>query len=330
MSDNGATRDGGVLTTPRSGYLLIDKPVGPSSNSAVQHVRRALGIGGRRGMKAGHAGTLDPFASGLLIVLVGRATRLMPFVVGHDKRYIVDVRFGASSTTDDTEGELTVDPSPAPTREAVHLALATIAASTEQIPPAVSALHIDGVRAYQRVRRGETVVVPPRPVRFHQIDLVEWHDARQHETGPRAVLDVRCGTGTYMRALARDVGVMVGQAAHCEALRRTEVGAWSLREPGADGPMAPQPVDASWSRLRDAAELVAALPRHRLADLAQVEEVARGTRVPLAGDHADLAAGPHVAVLAPNGALVAIAVPTADGLLQPRTVLIDPTPTHVG
>src|SRR5690606_26347263 len=116
------------------------------------------GIGGKRGTKAGHAGTLDPFASGLLVVLLGRVTRLMPIVVGHDKRYLVDVRFGAGSTTDDVEGELTPSDAPHPSRAVVEAAIATVAATTEQVPPAVSALHIDGVRAYRRLRRGETVV----------------------------------------------------------------------------------------------------------------------------------------------------------------------------
>ena len=302
-----------------NGYLLVDKPVGPSSHSAVQHVRRALGIGGRRGTKAGHAGTLDPFASGLLLVLVGRATRLMPFVVGHDKRYLVDVRFGASSTTDDSEGELTPDPSPAPTRAAAEAAIARLAASTTQVPPAVSAIHIDGVRAYQRVRRGEVVTVPPRSVRFDGIELVEWHEPQPGDSGPRAVIDVRCGTGTYMRALARDLGELVGSAAHCEALRRTEVGEWRLDD-------APAPGEATRDDLRDAVELLDDLPRVTLADSAAVDDVARGNRLPAPPD---LVTASHVALLAPDGSLAAIAEPTAAGLLQPRTVLVDPPPTRV-
>jgi tRNA pseudouridine55 synthase len=296
-----------------SGYVLVDKPDGPSSHAAVQQVRRALGIGGRRGTKGGHAGTLDPFASGLLVVLLGRATRLMPFVVGHDKRYLVDVRFGAASTTDDREGELTPSDAPRPAQEDVRRALPALAAATEQVPPAVSALHVDGQRAYQRVRRGETVDVPPRPVRFDRVELVDWRtDA---DTGdPVAVLDVACATGTYMRALARDLGLAVGCPALCADLRRLEVGEWT-----ADG--APAPSDVTRAHVRDARELLDGIPEVHLDDPA-VRDVAAGRRLPLPDDLRD---APAIALVGPDGALVAIAEPTSDRtLLQPRTVLVDP------
>jgi tRNA pseudouridine55 synthase len=290
-----------------NGYVLVDKPAGPSSHTAVQHVRRALGFRGRRGTKAGHAGTLDPFASGLLLVLIGRATRLMPFVVGHDKRYLVDVRFGASSTTDDREGELTTSDAPAPDEASIRTALAQLAASTEQVPPAVSALHVDGERAYQRVRRGEVVAVPPRPVRFDAIELVELD-------GTRVVLDVRCGTGTYMRALARDLGAAVGCPAYCEELRRLEVGEWSVD--GAPGPGQVEP-----HHVRDSLELLGDTPRIQL-DEALLLDVAAGRRLPRELAPADAT---QLALLAPDGTLAALAEPTSDGtLLQPRTVLVDP------
>lgn len=208
-------------STQPTGFVLIDKPVGPSSNAAVQSVRRALGVAGRKGTKGGHAGTLDTFADGLLVVLLGHATKLMPHIVGHDKRYEVGVTFGASSDTDDSTGVLVPSDAPRPTCDAVERACRELAASSTQVPPAVSALHIDGKRAYARVRAGETVVVPPRPVRFDRIEPIAWH-----EDG--VTLDVRCGTGTYMRALARDLGELVGCPAHCSSLRRTEVGNWTV------------------------------------------------------------------------------------------------------
>lgn len=311
---------------PIAGYLLVDKPVGPSSHGAVQSVRRQLGFTGRRGTKAGHAGTLDPFASGLLVVLIGRATRLMPFVVGHDKRYLVDVRFGASSDTDDATGTLTGSDAPAPDRATVAAALDALAARREQVPPAVSAIHIDGVRAYRRVRRGETIDVPPRPVRIDSIDLVSWHEADTDTDsswlGPRVVLDVRCGTGTYMRALARDLGAAVGCPAHCEALRRTEVGEWTIDQAHELGSIAGAPI-------RDAVDLVGAdTPRHHI-DAAQVHDVAAGRRLALPDE---LARAPQIALIGPDGALVAMARPTSDGeLLQPQTVLVDPpTPAVQG
>lgn len=303
-----------------NGYVLVDKPPGPSSHAAVQQVRHALGIGGRRGTKGGHAGTLDPFASGLLVVLLGRATRLMPFVVGHDKRYILHVRFGASSDTDDREGVLEPSDAPRPSRDQAFAALRTLSAMREQVPPAVSAIHVDGERAYRRVRRGELVDVPARPVRFDVIDLVEWREAQQGEPGPCAVLDVRCATGTYMRALARDLGTAVGCPAFCEQLRRLEVGDWSVEH-------APAPGDVEPEHVRDAVELLGDLPRVPL-DERQLADVAAGRRLPV-----ELLPAPgiaHAALLAPDGTLAAIAEPTSDGtLLQPRTVLVDPVEAGV-
>lgn len=292
------------------GYLLVDKPVGPSSHAAVQQVRRTLGIGGKRGTKAGHAGTLDPFASGLLVVLVGRATRLMPFVVGHDKRYLVDVTFGASSDTDDSTGTLTASGALPPDEAALDAALATLAASTEQVPPAVSAIHVDGVRAYQRVRRGEVVDVPPRTVRFDAIELVE----RSEREGLHVVrLDVRCGTGTYMRALARDLGELVGCPAHCSALRRLEVGEWSVADArGCD--------DVRPEDLRDPLDLVPGLHRVSLDDVG-VADIAAGRRVAGGLAPADVS---DVAFVAPDGTLAGLGRRTSYGaLLQPTTVLVE-------
>ncbi|MCW2925294.1 MAG: truB [Thermoleophilia bacterium] len=299
-----------------AGFILVDKPEGPSSHSAVQAVRRALGASGRRGTRAGHAGTLDPFATGLLVVLVGRATRLMPWVVGHDKRYLVDVRFGAASDTDDATGTIMASDADRPEEPQVQAALAQLAASTSQVPPAVSAIHVDGVRAYRRVRRGEVVEVPRRAVRFDAIELVAW---REDDTGPVAVLDVRCGTGTYMRALARDLGEAVGCPALCSALRRLEVGEWTVAG-------APAPDAVTRADLRDASAIVADRPVVRL-DATGRDDVVAGRRIDIGEVAPDAGA---VALLGPDGALVAMAEPTSDGtLLQPRTVLADPTPPVV-
>jgi tRNA pseudouridine55 synthase len=296
-----------------SGYVLVDKPVGPSSHAAVQQVRRALGFGGRRGTKAGHAGTLDPFASGLLVVLLGRATRLMPFVVGHDKRYEVHVRFGASSTTDDREGELERDDRPHPTQEQVLAALPALAAQVLQVPPAVSAIHVDGERAYRRVRRGETIEVPPRPVRFDGVELLRWEPATDGDPGPLAVFDVRCATGTYMRALARDLGEAVDCAAFCEELRRLEVGAWGVAD-------AVAPADVTAAHVRDARELLAELATMQL-DAEQLEDIANGRRV--SASDAPASNG-DFALLAPDGSLAALARRTSDGAyVQPKLVLVE-------
>jgi tRNA pseudouridine55 synthase len=288
-----------------NGYVLVDKPAGPSSHAAVQQVRRALGIGGRRGTKGGHAGTLDPFASGLLVVLLGKATRLMPYVVGHDKRYSVKVRFGASSDTDDRDGTLEPSDAPLPSQEAVWAAVVELARSTTQVPPAVSAIHVDGERAYRRVRRGETIEVPSRPVRFDSIDMVGFEEGS-------VSLDVRCATGTYMRALARDLGEAVGCPAYCERLRRLEVGDWAVEG-------ATDPGDVEPRHIRDALELVPDLPRLQL-DESQLADVASGRR--LTADPA-VDSG-QVALVAPDGSLAGLGE-VADGtsLVQPRIVLVE-------
>lgn len=305
------------MATPRpargggpTGFVLVDKSVGPSSFAAVQQVRRTLGIGGRRGTKGGHAGTLDPFADGLLVVLLGRATRLMPLIVGHDKRYLVGVRFGASSDTDDLTGELVPSAAPMPDEAAIEAALATLRASTQQLPPAVSAIHIDGERAYERARRGESFDVPTRTVRFDAIDIVERRHAADGAT--ELVLDVRCGSGTYMRALARDLGALVGCPAHCSSLRRLEVGDWSVED-------AVPAEHVTLDDIRDPSDLVPQLPRVEL-DATQVRDAFHGRRVH--PDH-ELATGTTAAALDDAGRLVAICEVLPGGQVQPRTMLVD-------
>jgi tRNA pseudouridine55 synthase len=295
-------------STQPTGFVLIDKPVGPSSNMAVQLVRAALGVGGRRGTKGGHAGTLDPFADGLLVVLLGHATKLMPHIVGHDKRYLVGVTFGASSDTDDATGTLTPSDAPLPNIADVEAACARLAASTTQVPPAVSALHIDGKRAYARVRAGETVVVPARAVRIDAIEVLTMGDGPGDLVGT-ITLDVRCGTGTYMRALARDLGELVGCPAHCSTLRRTAVGEWSV-----DDAIAPDAVTADDVRPVDELELMPTvrIPEERLDDILQGRAFVHDGVIP-----AD-----HVLGI---GAAGPLAVLTRDGETQLRTssLLVD-------
>lgn len=293
-----------------SGFVLIDKPVGPSSNATVQHVRRSLGIGGRRGVKAGHAGTLDPFASGLLLVMVGKATRLMPFIVGHNKRYLMEVAFGASSSTDDREGVLKLSSAPLPSRSALEDAVAYLVSSTEQIPPAVSAIHVDGERAYQRVRRGETFTVAPRKVQFITIDLISFD-------GKYAVLQVHGSSGAYMRALARDLGEIVGCPAHCHELRRTHVGEWCVDD-------AHDPSQVSLTHIVDAGELIR-FPRILLS-AQQVSDVTCGRRLSRPIDDPDESLDDRVALCDEHGSLVALARRSEDGLwLMPSPVLVDPS-----
>ncbi|MFL5647473.1 MAG: tRNA pseudouridine(55) synthase TruB [Chloroflexota bacterium] len=203
------------------GILVVAKPVGPTSHDIVGLVRRLSAT-----KRVGHGGTLDPFASGVLPVFLGRATRLVEYHLADRKRYRATVCFGASSTTDDLEGALTPVPGPAPTRDAVAAALAAFHGEIDQRPPAYSAIKVAGRRAYAMARAGETVELATRRVTIHDIKIVDWDDATTGE--PVAIVDVECSAGTYVRSLARDLGTAVGSAAYLGALTRTASGPFDL------------------------------------------------------------------------------------------------------
>ena len=202
--------------------LLVDKPAGPTSHDVVDAVRRALGM-----RRVGHAGTLDPGATGLLVVLAGRATRLARFIAMLPKRYEGTVRFGFETTTDDAAGEPAErDPGwTARTPSQIEAALAHVAAQPLQLPPPVSAKKVDGERAYRLARRGEAPVMKPVAVTIHELRLTGVDPA----TGEAAIA-VACSSGTYVRAIARDLGRALGTRAHLAALRRTAIGAWRVEE----------------------------------------------------------------------------------------------------
>ncbi len=204
------------MTAP-DGLLVVDKPAGWTSHDVVGRGRRLA-----RTKKVGHAGTLDPMATGVLLLGIGRATRLLGHLALTDKAYDASVRLGVSTLTDDAEGEVTATADPAAvTDEQVAAALAALTGPIRQVPSAVSAIKVDGVRSYARVRAGETVELPARPVVVSALTVL----ARR---GP--VLDLRCtvSSGTYVRALARDLGAALGVGAHLTALRRTRVGPFGL------------------------------------------------------------------------------------------------------
>jgi len=229
----------------------VDKPAGPTSHDVVDAVRRALGM-----RRVGHAGTLDPPATGLLVVLTGRATRLTRFVAMLPKRYAGTVQFGWETSTDDAAGTPTSPPD-ASWRDAdparLRAALEEIAAQAVQVPPAVSAKQQDGERAYRKARRGETVSLAAVPVRIDRIDMGAW-DA---EAGALDI-EVTCGAGTYIRAIARDLGRAVGSRAHLSRLRRVAIGEWTVAAALPLDRVAPAEVGVA---LRPLAEAVAHLPR---------------------------------------------------------------------
>jgi tRNA pseudouridine55 synthase len=202
-----------------AGLVVVDKPGGLTSHDVVARVRRLAGT-----RKVGHAGTLDPMATGVLVVGVGRATRLLGHLTLTDKAYEATVRLGTTTTTDDAEGEVLVErPTGAVTGDEVRAVLAGMVGEVDQVPSAVSAVKVDGRRAYQRVRAGEDVELPPRRVRIDALDVTRL-------ALPDLDLSVRCSSGTYVRAIARDLGAALGVGAHLTALRRTAVGPFTLAD----------------------------------------------------------------------------------------------------
>ena len=194
------------------GILLLDKPQGLSSNQALQRVRRLYNA-----RKAGHTGSLDPLATGLLPVCFGEATKIAGYLLGSRKAYEAELRLGATTTTDDAEGDVVATrPVPELAGAAIETALATLRGRITQTPPAYSAIKQGGVALYKRARRGEDVQVPPREVEVFRLELVG------HETD-RIRLHVECGSGTYIRSIARDLGERLGCGAHLTSLRRTWV-----------------------------------------------------------------------------------------------------------
>jgi tRNA pseudouridine55 synthase len=205
------------------GLIVVDKPAGMTSHDVVARIRRLA-----KTRRVGHGGTLDPMATGVLIIGVNRATRLLTYVIGSSKSYAATIRLGQSTITDDAEGDVTAVVSAAGvTDEAVHAGLAVQRGEIDQVPSAVSAIKIDGKRAYKRVREGEAVEIPSRRVTISRLDVL---DIRRDGDLVDVDIDVECSSGTYIRAIARDLGAGLGVGGHLTALRRTAVGRMTLAE----------------------------------------------------------------------------------------------------
>ena len=196
-----------------SGWLILDKPVGVTSTHAVARVRRLFDA-----QKAGHAGTLDPLASGVLPLALGEATKTVPFVMDGEKRYLFTVRWGIQTTTDDTEGEACAISDVRPDEEAILAALPSFIGTIDQVPPSFSAKRVDGERAYDLAREGEVVELEPSSITIHDLVYLGSPDE------DRAMFEAHCGKGTYVRAIARDLGLTLGTRGHVTSLRRTQVG----------------------------------------------------------------------------------------------------------
>lgn len=279
-----------------SGILLVDKPAGMTSHDVVARARRALGT-----RKVGHAGTLDPMATGLLVLGVGPATRLLTFVVGLDKTYEATIRLGVATGTDDAEGEVTASASAAAVTDAdIADGIAALTGTIDQVPSAVSAIKVDGRRAYDRVRAGEQVELASRTVTVSRFQL---HEARrvaiEIERAPLAAVDldveVDCSSGTYIRALARDLGAALEVGGHLTALRRTRIGPFQVADAASLDSL-----DAD-SLLSPAEVAVGVLGAFPVTD-DEARDLRHGKRLP--GAAGRLASGS--AAIAPDGTLVGI------------------------
>jgi tRNA pseudouridine55 synthase len=275
--------------TVASGLVVVDKPAGMTSHDVVARVRRTVGT-----RKVGHAGTLDPMATGVLVLGVERATRLLGHLMLTEKTYSATVRLGAATTTDDAEGEINVTTSAAHLAEDdVRRAVAAFEGEIEQVPSTVSAVKVDGKRAYARARAGEEVELAARRVTIRSIEAGPFH-----RDGEFLDLEVRvaCSSGTYIRAIARDLGVALGVGGHLTALRRHSVGPFTIESANTD-------LDhLRITPLADAAR--AAFPSYDL-DAEQTQAVRYGRALPLQIDEL-------TAVFAPDGEFLALYRPEGD------------------
>lgn len=200
------------------GLLNLNKPVGPTSFQMIGRLRRLTGI-----QKIGHAGTLDPLASGVLLICLGKAVRLSEYLMSDDKVYVAEVTFGVRTTTDDAEGEIVAQQSVDLAREQLERVLSEFVGEQEQVPPQFAAIKIAGRPMYKLARRGEVVETAPRRITIKALKLLDWQS-------PRARIEVACSKGTYIRALARDLGERLGCGAYLSALTRTQSGAFKLAD----------------------------------------------------------------------------------------------------
>lgn len=299
--------DGPRRPTAADGVLVVDKPAGWTSHDVVARVRRLAST-----RKVGHAGTLDPMATGVLVVGIGRATRLLTFVTGADKDYTATVRLGVTTTTDDAEGEELVRADASGVdRAALDAAVAALTGDVLQVPSAVSAIKVDGRRAYARVRAGEDVELAARPVRVERFDVVA---VRREGDLLDVDVEVTVSSGTYVRALARDLGAALGVGGHLTALRRTRVGGYGLDVARTLEDLAAAPVEEAIPVVPLAQAARAVLPVRELdADEARALSYGQGVAASGEGD------GP-VAALGPDGTLVAV-VERRGGRLRPTVVL---------
>jgi tRNA pseudouridine55 synthase len=289
---------------PIDGLLLVDKPAGVTSHDVVAVARRALGV-----RRIGHAGTLDPFATGLLVLLVGRATRLLPYVDGEPKVYDAVIQFGSETDTDDVTGTV-IRAAPVPPPSRVDAALASLAGVIDQLPPAFSAKQVGGRRAHAAARGGAPLELRPARVTVH-----EWRVTSRTES--RLEATIVCSGGTYIRALARDLGRGADSAAHLAALRRCRSGSFAVEEA-----VSLDALRSGSAHLRPPIDAVRSLPAVRVGadDAARVR---RGQAIS-AHESTENVHGAEIGALVTEGEVLLAIAQRGDSGWQPRVVMEDP------
>lgn len=263
MNDNRPKVDNTI-----SGALIVDKPIGMTSHQVVQAIRR-----GTRIKRVGHTGTLDPRASGVLVVLVGPAVRLSQYISAEDKRYQANIKLGQKTDTYDAEGKITGTAEVDVSYEQLTEALSKFVGEIEQVPPPYSAIKVKGKHAYDLARKGEEVQLEPRLINVYSLDLLEW-------SPPEAVVDIHCSSGTYVRSLAYDLGEALGCGGYLTGLRRTKSGRFSLRDAVPLRKLAETFESNSWYQyLIPAAEALSDWPSITLNN-EEIELVRHGHRIP--------------------------------------------------
>ncbi|MEU1805351.1 tRNA pseudouridine(55) synthase TruB [Streptomyces sp. NPDC019937] len=291
------TRKGRAASAAPDGLVIVDKPAGFTSHDVVAKMRRFAGT-----RRVGHAGTLDPMATGVLVIGVEKATRLLGHLALTEKEYTATIRLGQTTVTDDAEGEITASAGAAGTAlDAVRTGIGELTGDIQQVPSKVSAIKIDGKRSYTRAREGEEFEIPARPVTVSSFVLHDGREAKAEDGTPVLDLDVTvvCSSGTYIRALARDLGAGLGTGGHLTGLRRTRVGPYGL---GAARTL--EQLEESLQIMPIAEAAAAAFPRWDV-DAHQARLLGNGVRIDMPPREGAGAAGP-VAVFGPEGRFLAL------------------------
>ncbi len=292
---------------PKPGLLVIDKPTGPTSHDIVNIVRRGTQI-----RKVGHTGTLDPYASGVLLILLGSVTRLAEYLLEVDKEYLATIRFGTATSTFDAAGRVTATRPFTFREESLEAKLATFVGERLQVPPVYSAIKIGGRKAYDMARAGEEIEMAPRKVHIYELALLRWES-------PNAVVRVRCSRGTYIRSIAHDIGEAMGSHAHLVSLRRIRLGPFSVERATPVEELKRRFLEGTWEKAAMPASAVLEGWETVQLTAEDAEKIRNGIAVPSPQGSAGRARA-----IAPDGELLAVleADPVA-GTWQPKKVFID-------